>query len=71
MPFEHGLPLNRQEVRLDAAQETACDRAERGHALSDVQQGCLHAAATFASPDDARRAQNALDVDREKRGGRA
>lgn len=70
--FQHSIPLGRPEVSLDVLQTQACERAERGHLLSDAQRGVLRSAAIFANAADARRAQAALDSDRDRngRGGR-
>lgn len=64
--FQHSIPLGRPDISLDDQQCTACERAERGHLLSDAQRGVLRSASIFAKSQDAQRAQAALEIDRDR-----
>ncbi|TGN32083.1 hypothetical protein [Aeromicrobium chenweiae] len=68
--FQHSIPLGRADVKLNAQQREACERAERGHLLSEAQRGALQAASVYANPADARRAQAALDDEGNRNGRR-
>ena len=71
MVFTHRVSSNRPDLDLDEGQQAACGRAERGHKLTEVQRGALATAAIFANRVDARRAQDALDLDQRNRNGQA
>ena len=69
MTFQSRIPTT-GDRRMSPGQEAALRRAEAGQRLSDQQRGQLHAVAQYGRPEDASRAADALDADKDRRTGR-